>query len=179
MTDLSLYILDLSYNSIEAGSTKIAIEIEEDIYKNILRITIEDNGRGMSEQEVLQVTNPFYTTRTTRDVGLGIPLFKQLCELCGGQEFSIISNPNQGTTIRGTMSYDSIDLPPLGDIVQTIKILLMNEIDIDYRHSFNNKEFVFSTIQIKEQLGSISFTQNEIRHWLENYLNNNLKDIRR
>lgn len=179
MNDLSLYILDLSFNSIEAGSTKLAIVIEEDVYKNILSITIEDNGKGMDEEEVLQVTNPFYTTRSTRDVGLGIPLFKQLCDLCGGREFSIVSNPNQGTIIKGSMSYNSIDLPPLGDIVQTINILLMNEIDIDYRHSYNNKEFIFSTIQIKEELGPISFAQNEIRKWLEDYLNNNLKEIRR
>lgn len=179
MTDLSLYILDLSFNSIEAGSTCIEISIDENVYKNLLSIAIKDNGKGMSQDEISQVTNPFYTTRLSRNVGLGIPLFKQLCDLCGGNEFLITSNPNEGTFIKGTMNYDSIDLPPLGDIVKTISILLMNDVDINYRHTYNNNEFIFSTIKIKEELGPISFSQNEIRKWLEDYLNNNLNNIRR
>ena len=110
MNELSLYLLDITQNSIKAQAKVVQIKIEENLYKNLLSIDIIDDGCGMSKDVVSRVSDPFYTTRTTRKVGLGIPLLKELCELCCGT-FSIESEVNKGTTLKCTFVYDNIDLP--------------------------------------------------------------------
>lgn len=178
MTDLSLFILDLVQNSIYANSSFIQIVVNENIKKNQFSITIIDNGDGIEQDSLSQVTDPFYTTRTTRKVGLGIPLFKELCEFSNGR-FQIISKPKEKTMIIGAMQYDHIDRLPLGKIEETIFSLFINshKADIQYIHIFNEKKFKLDTIEIKSILGEVPINNYDVMKWIKTYIIENLKII--
>ena len=107
--------MDVAQNSITAGASLITIRVEEDRQKGEMVISIEDNGKGMSEEQVRQVIDPFYTTRTTRKVGLGVPLFKMEAEMTGG-DFSIQSRVGEGTLVTARFCTDHVDMIPLGDL---------------------------------------------------------------
>ena len=171
MKELSLHITDIVQNSIVAGATLVEINVFEDTLKNVLEISIIDNGKGMSEALVKQVTDPFTTSRTTRKVGLGIPLFKQAAMLTGG-DLSITSTVGKGTTIKACFVHDHIDRQPLGDMVGTILATVVSheEIDFVYKHSFNGKEFILDTKEIKKVLGEISFSEPDVYMWIKSYL---------
>jgi len=142
MEDLSLHILDLVQNSISAMAHLVEITIVEDSEKDWLTIIIKDDGIGMEEHVVDRVTDPFYTTRKTRKVGLGLPLFKATAEGCGGI-FNIISTPGVGTCIEAGFVLSHIDRPPFGNLADTmITIILCNpEIDLVYSHSTSHGFF--------------------------------------
>lgn len=168
MNELSLYILDICENSIHADSKNLYLTIEESIKDNLLIITIEDDGRGMSKEVLEKVANPFYTTRTTRKVGLGIPLFKELCELCEGS-FEISSTVGVGTKDVAKFKLDSIDLPPLGNIEDTLYCLACNDknVELTFKYIKGDKEFAFSTLEIKEVLDGIPFSEPSIVQWFK------------
>ena len=168
MNELSLYILDICENSIHADSKNLYLTIEESIKDNLLIITIEDDGRGMSKEVLEKVANPFYTTRTTRKVGLGIPLFKELCELCEGS-FEISSTVGVGTKDVAKFKLDSIDLPPLGNIEDTLYCLACNDknVELTFKYIKGDKEFAFSTLEIKEVLDGIPFSEPSIMQWFK------------
>ncbi|MFW5992341.1 MAG: ATP-binding protein, partial [Halanaerobiaceae bacterium] len=152
MRELSLHILDIMENSIEAGGSFIKLTIIEDIAGNSLIIKIEDDGRGMNEKEQRDAVKPFWTTRTTRDVGLGIPLFKEASRQCNG-DFKLKSSPGKGTEITAEFEYDHIDRAPLGNIPATISgfIAANPDLDFKYKHIYNDKIFLFSTEAIKKE----------------------------
>ncbi|MGN1295779.1 MAG: ATP-binding protein [Bacilli bacterium] len=184
MNELSLYLLDITQNSIKAQAKVVQINIEENLNKNLLSIDIVDDGCGMSKEVVSKVSDPFYTTRTTRKVGLGIPLLKELCELCCGT-FSIESEVNKGTTLKCTFVYDNIDLPPFGDLPETIYTLAINEenVEIIYNHRYvdkegNVKEFCFNTIEIKQILDGVSLKEYDVMVWIKSYITEFLETIR-
>lgn len=135
MEDLSLHILDIVENSITAGAKNIKIKIAEDIQKDQLIIEITDDGKGMSKVMKEKVLDPFFTTRTTRRVGLGLPLLAQAAKISGG-DIQIQSEPGSGTKIKATFGYSHIDRQPLGDLGQTLKILIIShpEINFVYEH---------------------------------------------
>ena len=144
MQELSLNILDIAQNSVVAGASLIEIDIAA--YgndNNMLSITIKDNGKGMDRQTLENVTNPFFTSRTTRKVGLGIPLFKMAAEQTGGS-FDITSTVGVGTVVKAVFDTSNIDCTPLGDVWDTVAILTqMNEdIDFVYTASRNGESFV-------------------------------------
>jgi anti-sigma regulatory factor (Ser/Thr protein kinase) len=175
MNELSLYILDIAYNSIAANCREIRILIHENKKDNFLKIRISDNGQGMNSENLKRSLQPFYTTRTTRNVGLGLPLFKELCELCGGQ-FSIESEKGKGTVVEGTMLYDSIDRPEIGNIVETICTLIINEnLNIVYEHIFNEAKFIFDLNEITKILNGVSIKQYEVMTWVKEYIDENIK----
>lgn len=153
MNELSLYILDLVQNSIEAGATFVKIEVIEDLEKDIFSILIEDNGRGIPKEVIDKVADPFYTTRKTRKVGLGLALASQLAKDCNGK-FSIDSSKS-GTKIKIELQHSHIDRPPLGNIVDTLLSLICGAPDINfiYIHKIGKKEFVFDTSKLKNILG--------------------------
>ena len=173
MRELSLHILDLVQNAIEAGSSKIQLEIEEDTVLDTLCIKVADNGRGMSVDEVSKVTNPFTTTRTTRKVGLGLSLIDMSTQHCGGS-LTIDSAVGKGTTVTACYRYSHIDRPPLGPMQPTLVTILVANPDIDfsYRHRFNQQSFEFHSQDIKEILGDIPLTQPEVLIWLNQFLSN-------
>lgn len=178
MNELSLYILDICENSIHADSKNLYLTIEENIKDNLLIITIEDDGRGMSKEVLEKVANPFYTTRTTRKVGLGIPLFKELCELCEGS-FEIKSTVGVGTKDVAKFKLDSIDLPPLGNIEDTLYCLACNDknVELTFKYIKGDKEFSFSTLEIKEVLDGIPFSEPSIMQWFKDMVKDGINEI--
>ena len=178
MKELSLNILDITYNSIKAKASKIEISISENTVDNLIGITISDNGCGMDADFLSQVTDPFITTRTTRKVGLGIPLFKQSAEDTGGK-FSIESEVGKGTTVRASFGLDHLDRAPIGDMSSTMMSLIQanDQVHFVYCHSTDKGTFVFDTDELHEQLGEIPLSEPSILNWIYEYIKENLDDI--
>jgi len=178
MRELSLNILDIAQNSIAAGSTLTEIVVNENTKENTLLIGIYDNGSGMSEEQVRNVIDPFYTTRTTRKVGMGIPLFKMSAEQTGGS-FKIESQKGVGTKIEAFFKTDSIDFTPLGDIASTIVTIVSmnNDKEFLYKRVLNDKEFIFSTVEIKKILGGVPLSEPSVMTWIEEYLNEQYNEL--
>ncbi len=179
MKDLSLHILDIAQNSTRARATLVEILIEEDYLKNLISITIKDNGCGMSPSMVKQVEDPFVTSRTTRKVGLGIPLFKQSA-VQGGGDLRIVSEVGVGTTIVATFKMDNIDTPPWGDLPGVISMLSSGNpcVDFIYTHISNGEDYTFSTIDVKEILGDTPINEPSIANFLKAMIAENLHEIR-
>ena len=175
MDELSLYVLDITMNSVRAGATDIAIELYE--HGDWLVFTVRDNGCGMTEEQLEKLENPFFTTRTTRKVGLGIPFLKMLAEMTGGG-VNITSvhesvSEQHGTVTTARFGRHHIDFIPLGDMVETVKTLIQGspEIDFTYRHANEAGEVSLSTASLREILGEdISLSEPEILSWIDAYL---------
>ncbi len=174
MRELSLNILDVAQNSISAGASLITIEVNENTVDHTLLIGVYDNGKGMSEEQVKSVIDPFFTTRTTRKVGMGIPLFKMAAEQTGGS-LEIKSQLGVGTEVRAYFKTDSVDFTPLGDVPSTIQMLITMNTDRDfvYKHTVDGKEFVCDTRQIKEILGDVPLDTYEVSQWLIEFIKEN------
>lgn len=160
-------VLDIVQNSISAGASLIGIEVAEDTEKDRLTIVIEDNGRGMTEEQVRAVTDPFYTTRTTRRVGLGVPFFKMAAEMTGGG-LRIESQPGKGTRLTAEFVLSSIDCMPLGDMNGTIKTLIqMNpNLDFVFRRKKNAEIHTLDTRELREILGDVPLNDPEVMEWI-------------
>lgn len=170
MRELSLHILDALENSLEAGATVVELIIEEDLTADWLAVTIQDDGRGMSEDQLARISDPFFTTRETRHVGLGIPLFKAATERCNG-ELTIESQLGKGATLRATFQHSHIDRAPLGDITGTLMaVILSGSCDLCYAHKVDGREFAFSTKDIRSELDNIPLTHPAVRHWLRDFI---------
>ena len=172
MKELSLNILDVAKNSVTAGATRIGITVEENPER--LSITITDNGCGMTPEFVARVTDPFTTTRTTRRVGLGLPLMKMEAQMAGG-DLTIESQVGVGTTVVTWFDPRNIDMPPLGDVTSTIVTLIQGSPDIDfvYTHRKNGEAYTLDTREIREIMGGIPLCEPEILAWLTDYLSEN------
>lgn len=160
MNDLSLHILDVSENSIDADAKNLEIIINEDTKKDILTIEINDDGKGIEEEMLNQIQNPFITSRTTRKVGLGIPFFKEAAESCDGN-LIIKSAKGVGTRIKAAFKHSHIDRKPLGDIAETLIALILraDKTEILYYHKKNGKDFTFRTKDLKLQLKTRSLKE--------------------
>lgn len=178
MKELSLNILDITHNSIKAKAETIEISIDEQQSENLLKITIQDDGCGMDEAFLRGVTDPFVTTRTTRKVGLGIPLFKQSAEDAGGS-FSISSKVGKGTVVCATFQIDHLDRMPIGDMSSTMVSLIQanDRIRFIYTHKTDLGEFIFDTDELHVQLGEVPLSEPMVLNWIEEYINENLEDI--
>ena len=179
MRELSLNILDVAQNSISAGAELVEIIVSEDSRENTLLIEIKDDGCGMNEETLASVQDPFFTTRTTRKVGMGIPLFKMAAEMTGGS-FSIESEVGKGTCVKALFKTDNVDFTPLGDIDSTIVTLVtMNTaIDFEYTLKVDGREFTLSTKQLKEILGGVPLDMPEVVMWIKDYLKEQTQIIR-
>lgn len=173
-----MHILDIVQNAITAEATLIQITIEESSVQDFISIQIEDNGRGMSNELLKNVTDPFTTTRTTRKVGLGIPLFKLAAEQANGN-FSITSAEGVGTIVCASMQQSHIDRSPIGDMAGTfLGLLAMNEhVDFVYTHSTDKGKFEFDTREAKKILGGGSLAAFEVAQWISDYMNEGLAEI--
>ncbi len=178
MRELSLNILDVAQNSITAGASLITIEIAEETATKTLIIGIYDNGKGMSEEQVRSVIDPFFTTRTTRKVGMGIPLFKMAAEQTGGS-LQIKSKLGVGTEVCATFKTDSVDFTPLGDVAATVQMLISMNTDRDfiYRRSVDGRDFTLDTREIKEILGDVPLDAYEVSQWLIEFINENTHEL--
>lgn len=171
MNELSLHILDAMENSLEAGATRIELTIEEDLAADRLTITIVDNGRGMDEETVAKVLDPFFTTRQTRHVGLGLPLFAAAAERCNGT-LTVESQPGQGTRARATFQHSHIDRAPLGNMKSTLLgvLLAQRAVDLHYVHRVEGRGFEFDTAEIRKELGGIPLSHPKVRPWLAEFI---------
>ena len=178
MKELSLHILDITTNSINAGSTLIKIEIIEDIDEDSLKIIISDNGSGIKTEKINEILDPFYTTRKVRNVGLGLPFLKLAAERCDG-EFDIQSKENVGTVVSASFKRSHIDRAPIGKIEETILTILnfSENFDLIYIHDVNGKRFIFDTREIKEILGEVDFRTPSILMWIKEYIKENIDKI--
>jgi len=160
MQDLSLHILDIVENSTAADATLVEVTILQDRERDLLEITVRDNGRGMDEEMVKRVRDPFVTTRTTRRVGLGISLLEQASREAEGS-FDIRSAPGRGTTVNATFRLTHIDRKPLGDMGATMVSLIMGNPDVDFLYVDNlgGEETIIDTREIKEQLEGLSIAE--------------------
>lgn len=180
MEDLSLHILDIAENSITAGADRIEITIVEDMKANLLSIEINDNGKGMDDELLRHACDPYYTTRTTRRVGLGIPLLAQAAKGCRG-DIQVESKRGEGTKIKAFFQYNHIDRKPLGDMARTITVLIVSNPDINlvYQHRRDNNTYDLCTADIKKELEGvpinspavIKIIKDDISTWLNNTKN--------
>ena len=178
MKELSLNILDIAQNSVKAGATQIEICVTESVLKNLVSISVADNGCGMSQEFLNSVTDPFVTTRTTRKVGLGIPLLRQQSLDTNGK-FEITSKLGEGTVVYADFCLDHLDRAPIGDVASSVITLISSNpaICYIYKHVTDNGEFVLNTNDVKAQIDDIPIDQPEILMWLSDYLNENLNSI--
>lgn len=175
MHEISLHILDLVENSTGAGASKVMVTLEEDSHRDELRLCIVDNGRGMDAGLVAKVTDPFVTSRTTRKVGLGLPLMDMTTRLCGGT-LRIESTPGSGTTVESSWQLSHLDRPPLGNIAATVKAILVMNPDIlfQYTHRVDDRSFSLDSGEIRAALGDLPLTQPDVLDWIDQYLKENL-----
>ena len=178
MKDLSLHILDIVQNSIRAKAKLIGIEISESQDQNQLIITIADDGSGMSPEQLQQAIDPFYTSRTTRKVGLGLSLFKQNAEMAGGS-FNMESEIGKGTRVTAVFGLDHLDRPVMGDLVGSLLILLCSSDEVDYvfKHQTPLGEFILDSREIKQTLENVSINHPDVRVFLKEMIEENLKQI--
>lgn len=178
MKEISLHITDIVQNSVKADANLIEIVVDENISKDVLDITIIDNGKGMDEEKLKMVVDPFFTTRTTRKVGLGIPMYREAALSTDG-DFNIESSVGVGTKVFARFGYSHIDRQPLGNMSEAIYLLVTCNPDIDfiYKHVVNEKEFVFDTREIKKILNGVSIADIQIGLWIKEYINDGITNL--
>ena len=178
LPEISLNVLDIAQNSIKAGASLVEIEVARKRDENLLTVSINDNGCGMDAEQLEHVVDPFFTSRSTRKIGLGVPFLKQAAEASGGN-FAISSEVNVGTQVVATFHTDHIDCMPLGYINSTIfSLVTINEnLDFVYRYRVDQKEFTLDTREIREILGDVSFQSGEVTAFLREYLSENQLEV--
>jgi anti-sigma regulatory factor (Ser/Thr protein kinase) len=178
MKELSLHILDIAHNSLSAGATLIKLTITESKLKNRYEIILKDNGKGIDPAMLPTVTDAFTTSRKTRKVGLGLPLFKQNAEQAGGS-LSIQSTLGVGTQVCAVLELQHIDRPAIGDIAGVVVQLAaaFPKVEFIYKHSTDKGEYEFNTEEIKQTLDGVPMHDPDIRNFLLEMLNENLDEI--
>ncbi len=180
LEDLSQHLLDIAENGVAAGAGRIDMTLEEDREADRLTLTVEDDGRGMDEEFLARVADPFTTTRTTRRVGLGIPFLKQSAELCGGG-LTLRSAPGRGTRISAAFRLSSIDRPPLGDLPATVATLLAGNPRIHwiYRHRIDGREYLLDSAELLEVLEDPElFRTPDVCLWVRESVREGIEEIR-
>jgi hypothetical protein len=161
--DLSLHILDIVENSLAAGAQRIVIRVEENLSADRMVLEIMDDGCGMDEEMAQKALDPFFTTKTVRRVGLGLPLLAEACRMSGG-ELCLQSSPGKGTTVRATFQGSHIDRKPLGSMTDTLMTLIIGhpEVELIYEHRKDGRVFSLDTREIKSDLGEIPLNAPEV-----------------
>ncbi len=181
MDELSLYVLDITMNSVRAGATEILIKLDED--EEWLTFSVADNGCGMTKEQVEKLTNPFFTTRKTRKVGLGVPFLTMLAEMTGGgvkvTSVHESAGENHGTTTTAKFGKNHIDFIPMGDIVSTVTTLIQGspETNFTFTHTTQRGKVELSCAALREMLGDISLAEPEILTWIDGYLREQYEEM--
>ena len=178
MEDISLHILDVAENSVSAGATLIKITISEETAKDLFSVEIEDNGKGIPEDIRPKVLDPFVTTRTTRKVGLGLPLLAQAARDTGG-DITVKTADTSGTIVTATFRQSHIDMKPLGNISETLVVLIAGNPQVDFLFTYtkNRNAFSLDTREIKKELDGVPITSPPALSFLKKYLSESLQDI--
>jgi len=178
MENISLHILDIAENSIRAQASRISISVHEDEAAGLLTIEIEDDGHGMDEEMLRRVVDPFTTTRTTRRVGLGLPLLAESARQSGG-DLVIRSSPGQGTQVKVVFHQSHIDMKPLGDMINTLMTLIIGNPHIEflYSHRKGHRNFSLDTTELKSQLEGAPWHDPEVIRMIRQYLQEGFEEI--
>jgi nitrogen fixation/metabolism regulation signal transduction histidine kinase len=178
LPEISLNILDVAQNALRAKATKVEICVEADMKSDLLQIWIRDNGSGMTTKQVEQVADPFFTTRTTRKVGLGISFFREAALATGG-DFHIESEVEKGTLVQASFILSHIDRMPLGNMVDTIYtlILMHQEVEWIYTYQVDKRKFTLDTKEFKKILGDVPFETPEVSKYIKEFLKTNMEEI--
>ena len=178
MEDISHQLQDLAQNSIAAKASLVEIYIKEITEKGCMYLRIHDNGKGMDQQQLDKISDPFYTTRTSRKVGLGVPLFKASAEATGGY-MRINSAQNKGTILEALFNTNHIDCLPLGKPEESLAalIFLNSEVDFVYCHEVNSRQFRFDTREVRKILGEVSITEPEVIDWIKKHIKSGLDEL--
>lgn len=173
MNNLSFHITDISTNSIRAGATDIEITIKET--DNRIEIVVADNGSGMDAETLNRAINPFYTSRTTRKVGLGLPFLIQNAEQTEGS-VTIQSSVGKGTNVTAVFIPSHIDCPPWGDLAGTIALLITGnpETNFIFKYDFSTIHFILSSAEIKEALQDMPISHPQVTSWLKEMIEGNI-----
>jgi hypothetical protein len=179
MQDLSLHILDIVENSIAAKASHVQIRITEDLEKDLMVVEIKDDGEGIPPDLVEHVVDPFFTTRSTRRVGLGLSLLQQATQACEG-DLEVRSRQGEGTVVRASFRYHHIDRKPLGDIASTVVALVVGNpsMDFQYVHSKADKAFVFDTMELKRKLEDVPINHPKVIQFIRDEIRNGLGELR-
>lgn len=177
MKELSLHIMDILQNSLGADAKVIRLDVEEDKILDILLIRVEDDGKGMTKEELKRVQDPFYTTKREIGVGLGIPMFKWSAEHCDGS-FAMESVPGKGTVIEAIFSLSHIDRPPLGDLAGVVLGMVVSNPDVRFVIRYKGAgEFFLDSQEIKDTLDGVPITSPDVIGFLKEYIGDGLKDV--
>ncbi|HPJ83097.1 MAG: sensor histidine kinase [Bacteroidales bacterium] len=179
MNDLALHLLDIVQNSLGAGASFISIEVNENPGENLLTISVKDNGRGMSPEQLQKLSDPFFTSRTTRRVGLGVPLLRHTAEQSGGS-LEVTSEPEKGTLLTARFQYDHLDRPPLGDVANAAVLMISANpaVDFSYKYSYNGRSYQVSTPELKEVLGNLPLNDLYVMEMIEEMIKENQSDLK-
>jgi len=178
MTDLSLHLMDIIQNSLTAGADCVEVGVRAEKQKNRLTLYVKDNGSGMTEETIRRVSDPFYTTRTTRKAGLGIPLFKASAEMAGGS-FSIESEPGKGTVVTAEYEIGNIDRKPLGSVAETITMCILGHPEIEFHLILENDDesYVFRTEDARAQIGEVPLNDPVIVGYLKEMIEEQSRNL--
>lgn len=178
MRELALHILDIAENSISAGANKVEIVVKQDSLNDELWISVKDNGKGMDEELLAKVMDPFVTSRTTRKVGLGIPLLKQAAEACNGG-MTIESQPGLGTKLTVKFQDSHIDRMPLGSLADTFLSLLLGTPDVNWvlHYQVDDQVFDFDDTEVKQVLDGMPLTDYRVIEYLTNTIQDGINGI--
>lgn len=178
MRELSLHILDIVENGVTAGADCIHIDVTESSSADILTIVVRDNGSGIPDAKLKKLTDPFVTSRTSRRVGLGLPLLAAAAERCDGS-LVVAAGAAGGTEVTATFRYSHIDRAPIGDMAATVATLLMGnpEIDFAYTHVIDGEEFSLDTRELKKELGDHALEDPMVVHHLGESIRAALKQL--
>ena len=178
MLELSLHILDIVENSTRAGAKRIFIDIVEDKSADLLTMEIRDNGSGMSEDVLKRAMDPFFTTKTVRSVGLGLPMLAEAAERTGGR-FIMESKGGEGTRVLVEFKLSHLDRQPLGDIAGTLVTLVAGNTDVDfiYRHRHDGREYILDTRDIKKEIGDLPINHVKVLIFIREHVQGGLQDI--
>ncbi len=183
MKEIALHLLDIAENSVVAESRNISIEVHEDLLHDRLSACVTDDGRGMDAPTMQKVQNPFFTTRRTRTVGLGIPLLKLAAEMAEGS-FSLVSVPGKGTRVETVFRHSHIDRMPLGDLAFTFLTVLLANPEINWRFLYRvtekdgqTREFVFENAELRKELGKISLTEPEVLTFVRSLIEEGMQEV--
>jgi anti-sigma regulatory factor (Ser/Thr protein kinase) len=184
MRELSMHILDVLENALEAGATQVRLSIEENLYADRLMISVRDNGQGMDAETARRALDPFFTTRKTRHVGLGLPLLAEAARRCDGS-LTVDSSPGEGTTVTATFRHSHLDRAPLGNLLDSLLAFLLNEraADLVYHHQVigcrsygheaeetQDRVFKLDTAAIRTELGEVPFSHPRVVEWLRRFI---------
>ena len=179
MNDLSMHIIDIVQNSLSAGASRVCLTVDEDPGADRLTIVVADDGKGMTAEQVRRLADPFFTSRTTRRVGMGIPLLMQSARQSGG-DVRISSEPGKGTEVTAEFGYSDLARPPLGDLANALMLMVSANPDRDFLFTYRyaGREYAFDTADVREVFGNGALEDLTLIRNLEKMIKDNMCVVR-